>query len=108
MKKNIVLVLLIFFAVGCAAGRTQIIEPKKVSFKNYPFLEITDFQNNAGSVTPPEMVQRLPDAIAEKLSSLNLFQAVNRIPAITRDPSAKKILVLKGNIIESFDWNYDF
>ena len=100
MKKIILLLILILFAGGCAAGRTQIIEPKKARFGSYPVLEITDFENTVGAATPQEMMQRLPNQIAEKLSSLNLFKAVNRVPVLTEEKSDKKILVFEGRIIE--------
>lgn len=101
MKKNLILIFLFCFVViGCAAGRIQIIEPAKSGIKNYPVLEILDFENYAGSATPSEMAQRLPNGIEKKLSPLNLFEAVNRVPVLTEAKPDEKTLVLKGNIIE--------
>jgi len=100
MKKSHALIIIVLLVVGCAAGRTQIIQPKKVAFQNYPVLEITDFKNNAGPQVPTELLQRLPNGIAEKVTALNLFQAVNRIPIETESTSETKTLLLKGTIIE--------
>ena len=100
MKRGYAILLIVLLVAGCAAGRTQIIQPKKVGFQNYPVLEITDFQNNAGPQVPAELLQRLPDGIAEKVTALNLFQAVNRIPVVTEEKPEAKTLVLKGTIIE--------
>jgi hypothetical protein len=100
MKKNLVLMILILFAFGCAAGRTQIVQPKKRGFKDYPILEITDFKNYVGSEVPPEISQRVPDSIAKKVAALNFFQAVNRIPVVTEWKSETNTLVIEGTIIE--------
>lgn len=100
MKKNFILMFLILFVVGCAAGRTQIVQPAKVGFKNYPVLEIADFKNYAGKEVPPEISQRLPDSIAEGVRNLNLFQGVNRVPVVTEAKSETKILVIEGIVTE--------
>jgi hypothetical protein len=100
MKKNFALMFLILFAIGCAAGRTQIVQPQKYRFKDYPVLEMTDFKNYAGSEVPPEICQRLPDSIAKEVAALNLFQAVNRIPVVAEWKCKTKTLVIQGTVIE--------
>lgn len=100
MKKKYALIVLMVFAIGCAAGRTQIIQPQKYGFKNYPVLEMTDFKSYAGSEFPQEGCQRLPDSIAKELAALNLFQAVNRIPVVTEWKCKTKTLVIQGTVVE--------
>ncbi len=100
MKKFYALVILVLFSIACAAGRTQIIEPRKLGFKNFAVLEITDFENNVGPACPTEICSRIPDSVAEKVKTLNLFKAVNRVPIETEVVAEEKTLILKGNIIE--------
>ena len=100
MKKASALILIVLVVAGCAASRTQVLQPKKAGFENYPVLEITDFKNNVGPQVPTELLQRLPNAIAEKVTALNLFQAVNRVPVATEGAPETRTLVLEGAIIE--------
>jgi hypothetical protein len=100
MKKNCVLMMLVLFLVGCAAGRTQIVQPKKQSFSSYEVLEICDFKNNAGAKVPAQVSQRVPDELAEKVAALNLFGSVNRVPVVTGEDPQSKILCLEGTIVE--------
>ena len=74
MEKNFVLMILLLFVVACAAGQTQSIRPKKLGFKNYTVLEMPNFENNGGPQVPTEVSQWLPNAIAEKVTPLSLFQ----------------------------------
>jgi hypothetical protein len=100
MKKYHVLILIVLLVAGCAASRTQVLEPKKAGFENYSILEITDLKNNIGPQVPAEVMRRVPDEIGEKVRALNLFQAVNRVPAVTEAPSETGALILEGTIIE--------
>jgi hypothetical protein len=100
MKKSYALILIVLLVAGCAASRTQVLEPKKAGFENYSVLEITDLKNNMGPKVPAEVMQRVPDTIAEKVRGLNLFQAVKRIPAVTEAAPEPKTLILEGTIIE--------
>jgi hypothetical protein len=100
MKKRYALILIVLLVVGCAASRTQVLEPKKAGFENYSVLEITDLKNNIGPQVPAEVIRRVPDAIAEKARALNLFQVVNRVPSVTEATPEKNALILEGTIIE--------
>jgi hypothetical protein len=100
MNTKFALLILIVFVTGCAAGRTQIIQPTKVGFKNYRILEIADFKNYVGSKVPSGMCKRLPDSIANKVATLNLFQAVNRITVVNEWKSETKTLVIEGIVVE--------
>jgi hypothetical protein len=100
MKKSYALILIVLLVAGCAASRTQVLEPKKAGFENYSVLEITDLKNNLGSQVPAEVMRRVPDAIAEKVRALNLFQAVNRVPAVSEAAPETNALILEGTIIE--------
>ena len=100
MKKYYVLILIVLLAAGCAASRTQVLEPKKAGFENYSILEITDLKNNIGPQVPAELMRRVPDEIGEKVRALNLFQAVNRVPAVTEAAPDTNTLILEGAIIE--------
>jgi hypothetical protein len=100
MKKSYALILIVLLVGGCAASRTQVLEPKKAGFENYTVLEITDLKNNIGPRVPAEVMRRVPDAIAEKVRGLNLFQAVNRVPAVSEAAPDTNALSLEGTIIE--------
>ena len=100
MKKSYVLILIVLLVAGCAASRTQVLEPKKAGFEKYSILEITDLKNNLGPQVPAEAIRRVPDTIAEKVRGLNLFQTVNRIPSMTEGVPETNTLVLEGTIIE--------
>jgi hypothetical protein len=100
MKKSYALLLIVLLVAGCAASRTQVLEPKKAGFENYSVLEITDLKNNIGPQVPAEVMRRVPDAIAEKVRALNLFQAVNRVPAVSEAAPETNALILEGTIIE--------
>jgi len=100
MKKSYALMLTVLLVAGCAASRTQVLEPKKAGFENYSVLEITDLKNNIGPQVPAEVMRRVPDAIAEKVRALNLFQAVNRVPAVSEAAPETNTLILEGTIIE--------
>lgn len=100
MKKSCAYMLIILLVAGCAASRTQVVEPKKAGFENYSVLEITDLKNNIGPKVPAEVMQRVPDAIAEKVRGLSLYQAVNRVPAVTEAAPETNTLILEGTIIE--------
>lgn len=100
MKKTYALFIVVLFIIGCAAGRTQIIQPKKVRFQNYQIIEITDFENNVGPDLPAEFCAELPNSIAEKVKELNLFQEVIRSPVVTEGKHERKVLIIKGTVIE--------
>jgi hypothetical protein len=100
MKKKYVMMFLLVFAFGCASGRTQIIQPKKTGFRNYQVLEITDLENTVGPKVPAEYLQVIPNEIAKKVTLLNLFQAVERVPIPPKERTGTPTLVLKGAIIE--------
>lgn len=100
MKKWFTISLCALLISGCASSRTQILQPKKIGFSNYPVIEVVDFDNNIGGEVPFGMVQELPNSLAKELTALNLFKVVNRIPLENMAAPAEKTLVLKGNIIE--------
>ena len=100
MKKSCALILIVLLVAGCAASRTQVLEPKKAGFENYSVLEITDLKNNMGPQVPAEVIRRVPDEIGEKVRALNLFQVVNRVPAVTETAPDTNTLILEGTIIE--------
>lgn len=100
MKRAYGLMLIVILVAGCAASRTQVLQPKKAEFQNYSILEITDLKTNVGAQVPSELLQTLPDTIADKVRNLNLFQAVNRVSVEAEAAPATKTLVLQGTVIE--------
>lgn len=100
MKKCFIISILVLLISGCASARTQIMQPKKIGFGNYPILEIIDFDNNLEGAVPAGMVQELPNSLAKELTALHMFKAVNRVPRETTETPAENTLVFKGTIIE--------
>jgi hypothetical protein len=100
MNKKYGVMLLLVLAFGCASGRTQIIQPTTTGFRNYQVLEITDFESTVGPRVPAEYLQSLPNDIANRVSALHLFQAVQRVPTPPKERTATPTLVLKGVVIE--------
>ena len=100
MEKKYLVMLLLVFAFGCASGRTQIIKPTATGFRNYQVLEITDFESTVGPRIPEQYLQSLPNDIANRVSLLHLFQAVQRVPTVPKESTATPTLVIKGTVIE--------
>ena len=92
--------LFIFAAVlllstSCGSRRTFETQPPTESFASFAVVEIPDFKSDIPN-SPPEMLWRMPNQLAKKLKSKNIFTGVSRSPL----EFSEGVLIVDGTVTE--------
>ena len=96
MYKSLIIFLIVsFFLVSCGSRRTFETQAPTQSFASYAIVEIPDFKSDIPN-SPPEMQWRLPNQLAKKLKSKNIFTGVSRSPLDFSDG----VLIVDGTVTE--------
>ena len=78
MPKKIVLLLIIsLVVVSCGSRRTYQTQAPTQNFASFVIVEIPDFKSDIPN-TPPDNLWRMPNSLAKKLKSKNIYDGVSR------------------------------